>query len=81
MVLSKIKDPKVVEIIEKYGLGFDVYYLGGKQDGYKEGYEDGYEEARFEIAKNLLKEGFSEEFVSDCTELPLSKIKEIKCEF
>ena len=80
-----MKDPKVAQIIEKFGPGLDVYYLGGKQDGYAEGYDEGYAEGRSEaqivIAKNFLKSGFSEDIVADYTKLPLSKIKQLKREF
>ena len=108
MLRSEVKDPKVAQIIEKFGPGLDVYYLGGKQDGYAEGHSEGYneghsegyneghseghsegyneghteghDEAQIVIAKNLLKSGFSEDVVAFNTELPLSKIKQLKRE-
>ena len=69
---NNVKDPEVAKIIEKYGPGLDVYYLGGKQDGYNEGI--------IKTAKNFLKNGFGEEIVATNTELPLSKIKQLKRE-
>ena len=80
MLKSEVKDPKVAKIIEKYGPGLDVYYLGGKQDGYNEGYNEGIDEGIIKTAKNLLKNGFGEEIVATNTELPLSKIKQLKRE-
>ena len=84
MLKSKVKDPKVAQIIEKFGPGLDVYYLGGKQDGYAEGYDEGHSEghseAQIDIANNLLKSGVSEEIVAFNTELPLSKIQQLKRE-
>ena len=96
MLRSEVKDPKVAQIIEKFGPGLDVYYLGGKQDGYAEGHSKGYneghtegyneghteghDEAQIVIAKNILKKGVSEDIVADYTKLPLSKIKQLKRE-
>ena len=78
MLKSEVKNPKVAQIIDKFEKGLDVYYIGGKQDGYAEGHSEGFDEAQIEIAKNFLKSGFSEEVVSFNTELPLSKIKQLK---
>ena len=80
MLKSKVKDPKVAQIIEKFGPGLDVYYLGGKQDGYAEGYDEGHSKAQIDIANNILKSGVSEEIVAFNTELPLSKIQQLKRE-
>ena len=84
MLKSEIKDPKVAQIIEKFGPGLDVYYLGGKQDGYAEGYDEGHSEGHFEaqidIANNILKSGVNEEIVAEYTKLPLSKIQQLKRE-
>ena len=92
MLKSEVKDPKVAQIIEKFGPGLDVYYLGGKQDGYVEGYDEGhsegydvghsegYDEAQLNIAKNLIKYGLSERRITRSTQLPLSKIKQLKRE-
>ena len=55
MLKSKVKDPKVAQIIEKFGPGLDVYYLGGKQDGYAEGYDEGHDEAQIDIANIVFQ--------------------------
>ena len=76
MLKSEVNDPIFAHIIEKFGPGLEVYYLGGKQDGYAEGRA----EVQTEIAINLIKDGFSEEIVAFNTKLPLSKIKQLKRE-
>ena len=55
MLRSEVKNPKVAQIIDKFEKGLDVYYIGGKQDGYAEGHSEGFDEAQIEIAKNFLK--------------------------
>lgn len=66
MLQAQTKDPKVQRIIEEYGNGFDVFYLDGKADG------------KFDVAINLLKDGFDEEVISRNTGIPIDKIKELK---
>ena len=60
MLRSEVKDPKVAQIIEKFGPGLDVYYLGGKQDGYAEGHSKGYNEGHSEGYNEGHSEGYDE---------------------
>ena len=79
MLKSEVRDPVVAEILEKYGPGLDVYYLGGKQDGYNEVKME-FDNTVIQIAKNFLNSGFDEDIVADNTNLPLSRIKQLKRE-
>ena len=66
MVKAFTRDPEVQRIIEKYGEGFDSIYFDGKADG------------KLQVARNLLSNGFDEEFVSHITDIPIDKIKNLK---
>ena len=70
MLKTQTKNSEVQRIIDKYGEGFDVIYFDGKADGIIEN--------KFEVARNLLKEGVEEEFISRNTGLSLDQIKNIK---
>ena len=70
MLKTQTKNSEVQRIIDKYGEGFDVIYFDGKADGIIEN--------KFEIARNLLKDGFDEELISRNTGLSLDQIKNIK---
>ena len=71
-------DPKVAEIIEESGPGFEIYYLDGKAEGYTNGYANGVEDSQLEIISNALSNGFDDETISDFTGLSIEKIKEIQ---
>ena len=71
-------DPKVAEIIEESGPGFEIYYLDGKAEGYTNGYANGVEDSQLEIISNALSNGFDDETISDLTGLSIEKIKEIQ---
>ena len=58
----------------EYGDLFEEIYSDGVIDGRIDGRADGI----LEVAKNLLRNGSDEEYVSLNTGLPLSKIKNIK---
>jgi predicted transposase/invertase (TIGR01784 family) len=49
----------------------------GFEEGFKEGFEEGLEEVKVIVAKNLLLEGSTAEFVRDVTGLSLEKISEL----
>ncbi len=70
MLKTQTNKSEVQRIIDKYGEGFDVIYFDGKADGIIEN--------KFEVARNLLKEGVEEEFISRNTGLSLDQIKNIK---
>ena len=70
MLKTQTNTSEVQRIIDKYGEGFDVIYFDGKADGIIEN--------KFEVARNLLKEGVEEEFISRNTGLSLDQIKNIK---
>ena len=74
MLKTQTKNSEVQRIIDKYGEGFDVIYFDGKADGKA----DGIIETKFEVARNLLKDGFDEEVISRNTGLSLDQIKNIK---
>ena len=60
----------------------DVRYEEGWEDGREEGWEKGREDGRFneklEIARNLLAEGSTLEFVHKITELDLDTLKDLQ---
>lgn len=60
------ENPEIRRVIEKYGQGFDVIYFDGKSDG------------KLEVARNLIKNGFDEEFISSNTDIPLDEIRKLK---
>ena len=66
MLKTQTNKSEVQRIIDKYGEGFDVIYFDGKADG------------KVDVARNLLKEGVEEEFISRNTGLSLDQIKNIK---
>ena len=66
MLKTQTKNSEVQRIIDKYGEGFDVIYFDGKADG------------KVDVARNLLKEGVEEEFISRNTGLSIDQIKNIK---
>ena len=66
MLKTQTNKSEVQRIIDKYGEGFDVIYFDGKADG------------KVEVARNLLKEGVEEEFISRNTGLSIDQIKNIK---
>ena len=70
MLKTQTNKSEVQRIIDKYGEGFDVIYFDGKADGIIEN--------KFEVARNLLKEGVEEEFISRNTGLSIDQIKNIK---
>jgi len=70
MLQTQTKSSEVQRIIEKYGQGFHSIYFDGKADGIFNG--------KVEVAKNLLKNGFDEEFISQNTGLPVNEIKKLK---
>ena len=74
MLKTQTKNSEVQRIIDKYGEGFDVIYFDGNADGKAEGII----ENKFEVARNFLKEGVEEEFISRNTGLSLDQIKNIK---
>ena len=69
-ITQKTANSRRDEIIKEYGRGFGLIYDDGKLEGQKD--------ATIKIAKNLLKNGFSEEIVSTNTGLPINEIKNIK---
>ena len=70
MLKTQTKNSEVQRIIDKYGEGFDEFYFDGKADCIIEN--------KFEVARNLLKEGVEEEFISRNTGLSIDQIKNIK---
>ena len=70
MLQTQTKSSEVQRIIEKYGQGFHSIYFDGKADGIFNG--------KVEVAKNLLKNGLDEGFVSQNTGLPVNEIKKLK---
>ena len=74
-MLRAVTDPQEVDrVIEKYGIGFDVIYFAGKEDGFAEGRNEG----RLLDAENFLAKGIDEEIISECTGVPIKKLEEIK---
>ena len=69
-ITQKTANSRRDEIIKQYGRGFGLIYDDGKLEGQKD--------ATIKIAKNFLKDGFSEEIVSTNTGLPINEIKNIK---
>ena len=49
-----------------------------REEGWEDGHEEGIEKEKLIIAKNLLAEGSTTEFVQRITGLPLEKIEELK---
>jgi len=49
-----------------------------REEGWEDGLEEGLEKGKLIIAKNLLAEGSTPDFVHRITELPLEKIEELK---
>ena len=68
--MTQTKNSEVERIIKKYGQGFDTIYFNGKADGIIEN--------KIDNAKNLLKEGVDEEFISRNIGLSIDQIKNIK---
>ena len=68
MLKTEVKNPKIIRILDEWGLGFDEIYLDGVTDG------------KIEDARNLLADGFDEEFVSHYIGLSIDQIREIKRE-
>lgn len=66
MLIEESQDPEISRVVEKYGLGFDVYYFDGKHDG------------KLETARNFLAEGIDEEIIARCTGFTLDQIKKLK---
>ena len=66
MLKSLTSDPEVSRIVEKYGKGFDIIFFDGKAEG------------KLEVAKNLLVEGFDEEFISRNTGISIDDVRELK---
>ena len=50
----------------------------GLEQGLESGIEKGIKEGIITVAKNLIKQGTSEEVISSCTGLSISKIKDLK---
>lgn len=53
------------------------YYLQGFAKGFAEGFKQGREESKLEMAKNLLKEKMSPEFIANITGLSKEEILKI----
>ncbi len=68
MLKTEVKNPKILHILDEWGPGFDEIYLDGVTDG------------KIETARNLLADGFDEEFVSHYIGLSIDQIREIKRE-
>ena len=70
MLKSETKNPEVERVIEKYGVGFDVIYFDGKAEGISQ--------TNQKIAKNLIAEGFDDEFISRVTDVSKGEIRKLK---
>jgi len=57
--------------------GFKKGIVQGREEGLEEGLEHGREQASIQIAKNLLAEGSSHEFIKKITGLNIEKIKDL----
>lgn len=63
------------ELEERYRLGATDGYKSGSADGYKTGSADGYKLSAINIARNMIKRGYSNEEIATLTALPLTEIK------
>ena len=66
MLKTANQDPKIAEIVEKYGWGFDELYLNGMEDGVEK------------TARKLLSEGADLNLISRCTGFSIEKLNEFK---
>lgn len=71
-------------IIEKAKLDYIVQNRAAREEGFKEGFKEGFEKGiqavKLQIVNIMLENGLSLEQISDVTELPIEKIKELKDE-
>ncbi|MDR1481768.1 MAG: hypothetical protein LBI74_03990, partial [Synergistaceae bacterium] len=56
--------------------GIEVGIEKGIMIGMEKGIEKGMEEGRFDVARNMLAEGFSPDIIARSTRLPIEKIRE-----
>ena len=66
MLRDDLENPKVAEIVSKYGRGFEEYYYDGKADDV------------LDVAKKGLIEGVDEETISRMTGFSVKQLKQIK---
>jgi len=83
-VKTKKQRRTFVEVFTEAGIipewieqGFKKGIVQGREEGLEQGNEEGREKARIQIAKNLLAEGSTYEFIHKITGLGLDKIKEL----
>ncbi len=81
-MLKLARNPETERVIEKYGIGFDVIYFAGKEDGFAEGYSEGYSEGfaegRFEVVGNFIAKGVDLNIISECMDISVKELEEIK---
>lgn len=61
-------------------MDYKVQNRAAREEGIKEGIEKGREEEKFEIAKNMLKNGLGIDLIRSVTELSIERIKELQKE-
>ena len=66
MLRTANQDPKIAEIVEKYGWGFDELYLNGMEDG------------AIKNARNLLANGVDINIISDSLGISIEELEKIK---
>ena len=66
MLKTANQDPKIAEIVEKYGWGFDELYLNGMEDGLEK------------TARKLLVRGVDINIISESTGFSIEKLDEFK---
>lgn len=66
MLCNDMTNPKVVEMISKYGPGFEEYYFDGIADGV------------LNVVKRGISEGIDDEVISRMTGFSVNQIKQLK---
>lgn len=66
MLRLETENPEIMEVISKFGRGFDVIYFDGKEDG------------KLETAEKFLAEGVDEEIIIRCTGISIDQLNNIK---
>lgn len=74
MLKTASKNPDIARKVEEYGPGFADIYLYGIADGRAEAYS----EAKLDTARNLIAEGFDDEFISSIVDISIEEIRKLR---
>lgn len=85
--VKEVDKPKVMEIIEEYsesgarkGSIMWAAEERGREKGVAEGIEKGIKNGKERVALNMLSKGFPLQQISDITQIPLARVKELQAE-